>query len=164
MRRNRNWRAWSAGVARRQANDRAMAHVVRNRPLSLFELQVAALEAERREKLAVEAAEKTARERHLRALTKTFLGARRRCLDRNHKDYPNWGALGVRFEFSSPRAAAEWMLDNVGWRSVGMSIDRIDPWGNYAPGNLRWATAEEQANNKRARVPRPLGCETDVDA
>ena len=29
------------------------------------------------------------------------------------------------------------------------SIDRINPNGNYGPGNVRWATPEEQSNNFR---------------
>ena len=31
------------------------------------------------------------------------------------------------------------------------SIDRVDPNGNYEPGNIQWATALEQKHNQRRK-------------
>jgi hypothetical protein len=75
-----------------------------------------------------------------------------RCYNRNaKKSYKYHGALGVI-------VCPEW-LDNFEafYAYVGdpptryHTIDRINPWGNYEPGNVRWATMAEQMANMRAR-------------
>ncbi len=43
-------------------------------------------------------------------------------------------------------------LAHIGERpSMDFSVDRINVDGNYAPGNVRWATRKEQAANKRPK-------------
>lgn len=91
---------------------------------------------------------------HRRILT----GASNRCNNPNCPEYKNYGGRGIRFLFPSPTAAADWVLNNLGPRiNDNYSIDRIDNNRHYEPGNLRWATKEEQANNKRAYKRTEIG-------
>ncbi len=71
-----------------------------------------------------------------------------RCLNPRCKDYPRWGGSGVT-------VCAEWaesfeaFLAHVGLRPQGTTLDRIDNAHGYEPGNVRWATSEQQATNRR---------------
>lgn len=76
--------------------------------------------------------------------------AKNRCKNPKSSSYENYGGRGIEFGFPDIETAARWVMKNLGARPAGKSIDRIDNDRGYEPGNLRWATREEQARNKRA--------------
>jgi hypothetical protein len=75
-----------------------------------------------------------------------FWHAKNRCENPADSAYKHYGRRGIKFLFAS---LAEF-LDHIGPRpSSKHSLDRIDNDGNYEPGNVRWATMKQQANNMR---------------
>lgn len=81
--------------------------------------------------------------------------AKRRCRNKNDKDYHNYGGRGI--EFSREWDSFESFFRDMGPRpGPGYSIDRIDVNGNYEPGNCRWATMKTQSNNRRDNILVPI--------
>ncbi len=82
----------------------------------------------------------------------TYASMKKRCQNKNHKDYKHYGGRGINI-------CERWLgvdgfknfLTDMGERPKGLSLDRIDNEGNYEPNNCRWTTWKVQANNRRTR-------------
>jgi hypothetical protein len=82
-------------------------------------------------------------------ICKIWYGMLDRCQNEKHKFYFRYGGRGIK-------VCDEWRLDVAtfyNWAiqngySDSLTLDRIDVNGNYEPSNCRWATWEQQNNNK----------------
>lgn len=82
----------------------------------------------------------------------TWIDMVHRCTSPRAHDYHWYGGRGIR-------VCDEWRRDFFAFAEYmgpkptpSHSLDRIDNDGHYEPGNVRWATPEEQAENRRTTV------------
>jgi len=75
---------------------------------------------------------------------RVWLGMKHRC---NNTNYKRYGGRGISYckEWKSFKKFYDDMNDGY---YEGLSLDRIDNNGNYCKENCRWATAEQQGNNR----------------
>lgn len=83
-----------------------------------------------------------------------------RCYDPNATGYETWGGAGVTVwgEWRGKGGFERWFAYIGPKPTPQHSIDRYpNKDGNYEPGNVRWATKQEQAMNRRNNIFFTLG-------
>jgi hypothetical protein len=73
-----------------------------------------------------------------------------RCYNQGHVSYKNYGGRGISVCEEWRKSFMAFYRD-MGRKPGGLSLDRVNNNGNYEPGNCRWATPKQQANNRRIR-------------
>jgi hypothetical protein len=75
-----------------------------------------------------------------------------RCYNPKNPKFHIYGGAGI-VVCDAWRASFENFLKDVGPRPRGTTLDRYpNRSGNYEPGNVRWATLEQQNNNKADNI------------
>jgi hypothetical protein len=82
----------------------------------------------------------------------SWAGMNSRCTNPKVGSWPDYGGRGIKVcpRWRNKKDGFQNFLADMGPRPAGTSIDRYpNNDGNYEPGNCRWATPAQQANNTR---------------
>lgn len=87
-------------------------------------------------------------------LISTWHGMMARCNNPNATSYKDYGGRGIYVHqtWHDARKFVEYVEAELGPRPTGSTLDRVDVNRSYEPGNIRWATASEQAANRRVNT------------
>lgn len=82
-------------------------------------------------------------------LYKIWQHMKSRCSNKNGDNYKYYGGRGITYceEWESFETFRDWAMRN-GYKDT-LTIDRINPDGNYEPSNCRWVTQVVQHKNTR---------------
>lgn len=85
-----------------------------------------------------------------KSLHNKYHNMRKRCLDKNNKDYVHYGGRGITIcdEWLDDKYAFfQWSMEN-GYE-LGLEIDRTNNDLGYSPDNCRYVTKKQNRNNRR---------------
>ena len=78
-----------------------------------------------------------------------FYNIKDKCTNPNHRQWKDYGGRGITLYWTDWRTFQQWLLNNLGEKPEGYTLDRENNDKGYEPGNLRWATRAEQIENRR---------------
>ena len=89
-------------------------------------------------------------------LKDTLYRMRARCNNPKDNSYKNYGARGIKCYINS----VEELVNTLGLKPKGYSIDRIDNDGDYTLDNIRWANTTTQQRNRSISYVTTINGET----
>jgi len=85
---------------------------------------------------------------HLRRI---YTGMKQRCNNPEYLRYGDYGGRGIECRFTSDEFV-DYVMNILKIDPRVLQIDRINNDGHYEPGNIRFVTVKENANNRRNNI------------